>query len=111
MVAGSPIHLSNQKEIAQEVMRKAYDIIDLKGATYFGIGACVASLCQSILLDQKTVRPISVYHPKYQTVLSWPCVVGSLGAERLVDVPLNAEEVGKLEHCAELVRTTVASHK
>ena len=110
-VAGSPISLPNEKEISEEVMHKAYDIIDLKGATYFGIGACVASLCQTILLDSKSVRPISVYHPKYDAVLSWPCVIGNMGAERIVEMPLNKEETEKLEKCAEIVRTTVAAHK
>eukprot|EP00835_Amoeboradix_gromovi_P006170 NODE_678_length_5296_cov_0.345776.p3 type:complete len:302 gc:universal NODE_678_length_5296_cov_0.345776:1189-284(-) len=114
-VAGSPISAvltrEQQAAISKEVMRKAYDIIDLKGATYFGIGACVASLCQSILLDQKSVRPISVYHPKYEAVISWPCVIGSTGAERIVEIPLNEEEQGKLDICASTVKNTFNLHK
>eukprot|EP00834_Sanchytrium_tribonematis_P003968 NODE_174_length_14184_cov_0.583671.p6 type:complete len:297 gc:universal NODE_174_length_14184_cov_0.583671:12992-13882(+) len=107
-VAGNPINVENKSEIAKAVMRKAYDIIDLKGATYFGIGACVASLCQSILLDQKSIRPISVFHPKYDCVLSWPCVVGCNGAEKVVDIPLNDEEMEKLKICVDSIQKSTS---
>ena len=110
-VGGATIETSNKETISKEVMRKAYDIIDLKGATFFGIGACVASLCQSVLLDQKSIRPVSVYHPKYECVLSWPCVIGSMGVERVLEMNLNAEEQEKLQKCVTMVKSTIEAHK
>ncbi|RKO87042.1 hypothetical protein BDK51DRAFT_17692 [Blyttiomyces helicus] len=53
----------NLPELAVSVRDKAQSIIAAKGATHFGIGTCVASLCAAILNDKRHVRPVSHYIP------------------------------------------------
>ncbi|KAI9004401.1 lactate dehydrogenase A [Hyaloraphidium curvatum] len=83
--------------VAKAVANKAYDIIKAKG------GACVAQLCQAIIQNHKSVKPLSVYVEKYGTCISVPCVLGAKGIERILEVPLSKEEeAGLLKSVATL---------
>ncbi len=102
-IAGIP--LRNFKEltdttlndIAQETRTKAYEIIECKGATFFGIAACVADICENILFNQKRIMPLSVFLEKFGVCLSLPVVLGARGIEQIVDIPLDAHEQKQLE--------------
>lgn len=54
----------------------------LAGATYFGIGSVVASIAECIFLDQKHIRPLSVYHEELGVCISAPCVLGRGGVQQ-----------------------------
>ena len=82
--------------IAQAAKDKAYEIISCKGATFYGVAACVAAICRTILLDEKRVIPLSCYVEKFGVCLSMPVVLGARGIEQIVDIPLNAKEQGQL---------------
>ncbi len=109
-VAGIP--LPNFKKItsddldqmAQETRKRAYEIIAYKGSTYFGIAACVATMCEAIIFDQKLVIPLSCYIPSLDVCLSMPCVLGENGIEQILPIPLSTEEQKKLEHSAQQLR-------
>jgi len=96
------VQLMSRDAVAKQVSGKALEIIGLKGATAFGIGACVSLLCESIFLNQRHIRPLSVYVEKLGVVLSMPSVLGSQGIEEVFDVPMNDDEREKL---AESVKT------
>lgn len=101
-IAGNPLSEFNElgpnilEEIEKAVRKKAYDIIQCKGSTYFGIGACVAMLCKSIMFDEKEVFPVSFYHPEHQICFSLPAAIGAQGIEKEFEVPLNESEKQKL---------------
>ncbi|RIA80572.1 lactate dehydrogenase B [Glomus cerebriforme] len=86
--------------LAKEISGKAYEIIKLKGATYFGIAGCVSSLVQCIILNQRLVRPLSTFIEEYGCVLSMPVVLGKNGIERMIDVHLDSNEKIKLQQSA-----------
>ena len=88
-------------EIAQQVKNKAYEIIQCKGSTSFGIAACVATMCESILFNQKIVMPLSTYVEEYKICFSMPAVLGENGIEKILSIPLNNEEQKKLSNSAE----------
>jgi L-lactate dehydrogenase len=110
-VAGKPlldipeIQALDKEAVAKEISGKAYEIIKLKGATYFGIGGCVSSLVHCILLNQRHIRPLSVYCEQYDTVLSMPAVLGENGVERVIDVPLSEDEAIKLKQSAAALKS------
>jgi len=104
------IQALDREQIAKEVAGKAYEIIKLKGATYFGIAACVSSLTQCILLNQRHIRPLSVYNEKLGAVLSMPAVVGSHGIEEIFEIPLAPEEQAKLEQSAKTLKEICAKY-
>lgn len=82
--------------MATEVKNKAYEIISCKGATYYGIAACVARMCKAIIFDQKLVLPLSVYNEKFGICLSMPVILGENGVENILTIPLNNDEEKKL---------------
>jgi L-lactate dehydrogenase len=109
-IAGTPIaqfpgiKREDFENLAQQVKDKAYEIIACKGSTSFGIAACVASMCEAIIFDQKIVIPLSTYIPEYDTCLSMPAVLGENGIERLLPIPLNNDEQKKLSDSAQQLR-------
>ncbi|ORX84211.1 L-lactate dehydrogenase [Basidiobolus meristosporus CBS 931.73] len=98
------------RALAHEVKRKAYQIIDLKGATYYGIGACVSSLCESILNHQCHIRPVSCWVEKYQCYVSVPAVIGARGIENVIDIRLNEEETKSMESAVEAMKQTIVHY-
>ncbi|KAI9253463.1 lactate dehydrogenase B [Phascolomyces articulosus] len=115
-VAGKPLlsfpeFKEGDKEIIEKkIANKAYDIIKAKGATYYGIGACTASLVEAILLDKREVRPLSVYVDSLGTVLSVPAKLGFDGIERVFDIPLNEPERTRLEESAASLKEICAKY-
>lgn len=56
---GGKLSDSQQRKIHNDVMRRAYKIINLKRATFYGIGAALNRICKAVLHDQNAVLPVS----------------------------------------------------
>lgn len=106
-------HREAENEIAERVKNSAYDIIQRKRATYFGVAMAVKRICEVIVRNEKAVLPVSTsMHGQYgieDVVLSMPCVVGSNGIEVQVPVVLSDEEKEKLQESARILKETVSS--
>ena len=93
------------REIAEKVKNSAYEIIDRKQATYYGIAMAVKRICEVIVRDENSILPVSsMLHGEYginDVVLSMPTIVGKNGIEKLVPIPLNEEEQCALKKSAE----------
>ncbi|KAI9597968.1 lactate dehydrogenase/glycoside hydrolase [Syncephalis fuscata] len=91
-------------DIEKKVMRKAYEIIERKGATSFGIGACVASLCGSILNDRHDVRPVSCWSEEHQCYISRPAILGIHGISYVIDLKLNEDEKKRMNTAIKTIK-------
>ncbi|MCI9296664.1 MAG: L-lactate dehydrogenase [Lachnospiraceae bacterium] len=95
-------------EIADRVKNSAYEIIERKQATYYGIAMAVKRICEVIVRDEKSVLPISsMMHGEYgltDVVLSMPAIVGENGVEHVVPVSLDEEEQKKLWNSAQVLK-------
>ena len=118
-VSGVPLHsfcemrgyFEHEKamyEIAEGVKNSAYEIIEKKKATYYGIAMSVKRICEAIVRDEKSILPISsIQHGQYGiegVALSMPAVVGKNGVETLVPIELNEAEQTALRHSADTLR-------
>ncbi|EUC43456.1 hypothetical protein COCMIDRAFT_38590 [Bipolaris oryzae ATCC 44560] len=90
-----------------ETKNKATNIIQNKGATNYGIGGVTASICKSILFDQRSIRPVSHYQDDLDVCLSVPAVLGRKGIVRSVPMPLSSEEKELLEKSARALREVI----
>ncbi|ORX99858.1 lactate dehydrogenase [Basidiobolus meristosporus CBS 931.73] len=97
------------KKIERQAARKAYNIINLKGSTYYGIGACVSSLCESIVNDVGRIQPVSCWSERHGLYLSLPAAIGANGVEWIADIPLNRDEQARLNSTAESMRRILNS--
>lgn len=78
--------------MSHQVCKKAYTIIESKGATFYGIAASVATICQAIIYDQQCVLPLSVYQEQHKICMSSLVVLGEKGIIKMLDIPLNEQE-------------------
>lgn len=104
-------HFEHEKamyEIAEGVKNSAYEIIEKKKATYYGIAMSVKRICEAIVRDEKSILPISsIQHGQYGiegVALSMPAVVGKNGVETLVPIELNEAEQTALRHSADSLK-------
>ncbi len=106
-------HKKNTEEIAAAVKNSAYDIINRKHATYYGIAMSVRRICEVIMRDEKSILPVShMMHGVYGidgVVLSMPAIVGSDGVEADIPIELNGEEALRLKESADALKEIVDS--
>ena len=105
-------HEEAMHRIADDVKNSAYDIIEKKGATYYGIAMSVKRICECIMRDEKSILPISsMMHGEYgisDICLSMPTVVGREGVETRVPFQLNEQEESALSASAEQLSKVAA---
>jgi L-lactate dehydrogenase len=111
-VGGLPLdHVSDQSldkgKIAEDTKDKATEIINNKGVTNYGIGAVVASLCKSVLFDQRDVVPVSHWQEGLGVCLSVPVVLGREGVGKALGVRLNEKEEEQLKESAGVLKEMV----
>ena len=106
-------HVNNTEAIAEQVKNSAYEIIEKKHATYYGIAMVVKRLCQAIVLDEKSIFPVSIsMQGEYGVegvVLSLPAILGEDGVECSMPISLDEKEVAKLHESADTLRETMDS--
>ena len=95
-------------DIALKTKRAAYEIIQRKRATYYGIGIIITEIVEAILHDTKFIMPVSTEPgPDYGITgmcVGVPCVIGRRGVEKVWKVPLTAGEMKKLKNSADLLK-------
>ncbi|MFO8055751.1 MAG: malate dehydrogenase [bacterium] len=116
-MAGIPVtDLLSKKRINEIAERTAYgggEIVKaMNTSAYYTPAAAVVEMAESVLLDRKRVLPCAAYlNGEYGAKGIWagvPCVLGSRGVERIIEVKLNKEERMKfdrsIKHVKELVK-------
>ncbi|KFO18333.1 L-lactate dehydrogenase A chain [Fukomys damarensis] len=94
------------KEVHTQVVDRAYEVIKLKGYTFWAIGLSVADLAESIMKTLRRVHPIfitikALYGIKDDVFLSFPCVSGQNGISDVVKVTLTPEKEARLKKSAD----------
>lgn len=104
---------AEQQEIFENTKNAAYQIIQRKHATYYGIGIVVSELVEHVLNDQQCIVPVSIDpHGLYgirDVSLGIAAVLGSSGVQRIWPLPLNPAEQKKLRQSAETLKAILNS--
>jgi L-lactate dehydrogenase len=110
---GLPHEENSLTRIASETRTAGRDIIEAKGATYYGIGAALVRIIRAILRDERAILTISSRVPESlqlgDVALSLSSIVDRHGIARVLPVALNSSEQRALEASAEVVRGHIAS--
>ena len=108
-------HDEAMKRIAENVKNSAYEIIEKKKATYYGVAMAVKRICEAIVRDEKSILPISSLMKGDFGIegisLSMPAIVGKDGVECLVPIQLNEEEISKLQQSAQTLKNTLSQNE
>ena len=97
--------------ISDFVKNEAYDIIDKKGATYYGIATCVIDILNCIFNDELRVLPVSSYDHFSDTSFGWPTVVGRTGIIRRLDLKISEREGIDLQKSINTLKKAISSVK
>ena len=103
-------HTRATREIAEGVKNSAYEIIEKKKATYYGIAMSVRRICEAIVRDEKSILPVSSIQNTEEingVALSMPAIVGKQGVEGTVPIELNAEEKAALKESADTLKAVL----
>lgn len=98
-------------EIELNVRNAAYEIINKKGATYYGIGMCLVRITNAILGNENTIIPLSVYEPINDVYIGLPAIINKEGAQRRIDLKLTEEEQQKLNNSINIIKENINSIK
>ena len=98
----------SMKKIFENVRNSAYEIIERKHATYYGIAMAVKRICEAIVRNEKSILPVSsLMTGEYglnDVVLSIPAVVDETGVQKVIPIELNDEELTKLKDSANILK-------
>ena len=93
--------LSDLDKIHCEVRDSAYEIINRKKATYYGIGLGLARIVRNIMNDTNEILTVSAYlngeYKQKDIYVGVPAVINSNGARELLELDLNEENQAKLD--------------
>ena len=83
-------------KIEDDVRNKAYEIINRKGATFYGVATALMRISKAILRDENSVLPIGApMNGEYglnDLYIGTPDVVNASGVAKVIEVPLNDRE-------------------
>jgi L-lactate dehydrogenase len=97
-----------KKEIHESVKNAAYEVIKKKGATYYAVALAIKRIVEVILRDENSILTVSaLLSGEYgidDIYLGIPSIVGSSGIKKILEVPLNSEELKNLKDSADTLK-------
>lgn len=100
--------LNDLNEIYHQVQQAAYEIINRKKSTYYGIGLALNRLVQTILNDEHAILTVSAYQEGeygwHDMFIGVPAIIGHNGVEEIIKLPLNEVDQGKFDHSASTLK-------
>lgn len=101
--------IEDLEQIHKNVINAAYEIIEKKKATYYGIGMSLNRLVRAILDDENSLLTVSTYleNGKYgqdDVYIGVPAVINENGVRELLELDLNEEEQEKLNNSCKLIK-------
>lgn len=99
--------LSDLDKIYVEVRDSAYEIINRKKATYYGIGLGLARIVRNIMNDTNEILTVSAYlngeYGHKDIYIGVPAVINSNGARELLELELSKENQEKLDNSCKIL--------
>ena len=97
--------LTELEEIYTEVQQAAYEIINRKKATYYGIGMALTNLVKAILNDENTILTVStLLNGEYKNkdiFIGVPAIINHKGVNKILELKLNKEDQRKFDYSCE----------
>lgn len=111
-ISGAPItgllSVADQKEIEDKTKSAAYDIIQRKAATYYGIAAVTCEIIAAVLHNKELIMPVSTEpgaaYGLTGVSLGVPAILGRQGIEKIWPLTLTLESQAKLQNSAKVIQ-------
>ena len=101
--------LEDLDKIHKDVVQAAYEIINKKKATYYGIGMALRKLVKTIINDENTILTVSTYlkdgeYGQDDIYIGVPAIINSNGVRELLNLELSKEEQEKLDNSCKIIK-------
>lgn len=101
--------IEDLERIHKGVVNAAYEIIEKKKATYYGIGMSLNRLVRAILDNENSILTVSTYlkdgeYGQDDIYIGVPAVINKGGVRELLDIDLNEKEQAKLDNSCKLIK-------
>lgn len=120
-ISGIPVTHFISKErldaIVERTRKGGGEIVNLlkTGSAYYAPAAATAQMIEAILKDKKRLIPVSAYltgqYGLSDMYFGVPVILGAGGVEKIIELPLNEEEMALLKKSADAVRATLETLK
>ena len=97
--------------ILYEVRNSAYDIINKKGNTSYGIGMCLTNITNAILGDTNEIMTVSAYNEENDVYFGMPAIIGKSGIKQILPLELSSIERDRLNKSIDCIKDTIKQIK
>ena len=101
--------MEDLEKIHKDVVDAAYEIIEKKRATYYGIGMALNRLVKAVLNNENSILTVSTYlkdgqYGQDDIYIGVPAIINSTGVRELLDLDLAEEEQAKLDESCRVLK-------
>ncbi len=98
-------------KIYVDVRDAAYNIINKKGATCYGIGMCLVRITNAILGDENTILTVSSYDSTNDVFIGGPTIINNSGVKIRHYLTLNEDEKSKMINSIKTIKEAIEKVK
>lgn len=103
--------MEDLKKIHDGVWQAAYEIIDKKKATYYGIGMALNRLVKAVLNDENSILTVSTYqnneYGQEGMYIGVPAIINKNGVREILQLKLNDEDQAKFNYSCEIMKENI----
>ena len=101
-------NIEDLKKIHESVVNAAYEIIEKKKATYYGIGMALNRLVKAIINNENTILTVSTYlenqYGQNDVYIGVPAIINKNGVRELIELNLNEYEQERLDNSCKIIK-------
>ncbi|AUF83565.1 L-lactate dehydrogenase [Mesoplasma syrphidae] len=111
-IADGTITQADLDQIREEAVHMAYKIIELKRATFYGIGVCLAKIVKAVLRNERTTLMVGAKlngeYGNKDLFTGVPAIIGQNGWEAIIEWNLTENEQNLFNQSCATLSTTIA---
>ena len=101
--------MEDLEKIHQDVVNAAYEIINKKKATYYGIGMALSKIVKSVLDNDNSILTVSTYlkdgeYGQDDIFIGVPAIINGKGVRELLNLELTEDEQAKLDNSCKIIK-------
>lgn len=98
------LNLATKNKIAKDVKNSAYEIINKKGNTAYGIGMCLRNITDAIFNDSNSIFTVSTYHNSLKTCIGMPTIINRNGVREVLKLEMTKQEQEEFNNSVKIVK-------